>query len=180
MATKTMNAQKKCSRAEKELVTTMKALSKTVQKCTSCSALAEDDLVTRLVGDCMVNEVAPSVENALNDVFGTFMEGYGNGVQEVKTEVDGLKESVEGFVETAELQMAEQSQASILDSLLRDNHAEEIIQFVVNNNSEVVVNKVVTQYQDTWIDEVTSPILLLEFANIVKFVKFFNCRCVIT
>lgn len=163
---KVRTLQKKCIKAGRELVNKTELLKKKVKN----QSYLSEERILQLVGSCMVNQAAPSFENAFNSVFSLFVEGFGKTVEDIKVAASELKEAVEGLVDAVETHSAEQSQASILDSLLRDNHANEIIQFVVDNCSDVTIDKVVAHYKETWIDEVSDPMLLLEFANNVLYI----------
>lgn len=114
----------------------------------------------------MVNQVAPSIENTLNDVFSNLYDNYGQITQDVNSAVSELKQELDLLYEDVKSNSVNQEQKGMLENLIRQYKFKETIQFITKNPSKANLNQFLHAYRPNWIDGV-EDVVLLEFANVV-------------
>lgn len=167
--------QKKLEKVIKEKSTAVAAVQKTVKNRSSSSTLVKPELLVKCVGDSMVNQVAPSIENAMNEVFSGFIDSYGEEMKEVNSKMESLRSGFDEFYEEVKKNSQNSMQKSMIQELLKNGKICEAIQSVINSKSEEGVKLLIRSYDSSWIDEVNDHSLLVEFANLVILMFIDDC-----
>lgn len=159
--------QKKLEKVIKEKSTAVVTVQKTAKNRFSPSTLIKPELLVKCVGDSMVNQVAPSIENAMNEVFSGFIDSYGEEMKEVNSKLESLRSEFDEFYEEVKKNTQNSVQKSMIEELLKNGKICEAIQSVINSKSEEGVRLLIRSYDSSWIDEVNEHSILVEFANLV-------------
>lgn len=166
--------QKKLAKTIQDRNTLAVAVQKVAKNRSVPNTLIKQELLVKSVGNCMVNQVAPSIENAMNEVFSGFIDSYGEEMKEVSSKMESLRSEFNELYEEVKTNSAKSMQKNMLEELLKNGKICEAIQSVIDNKSEEGVKILIRSYDSSWIDEVNDHSILVEFANLVIFVFIYD------
>ena len=132
----------------------------------------DEKVITSCIANCMVNQIAPSIENALNIIFDDIEKEWFKKVDYMKQITDDIKHECGEFQK--EVQKGVSMRGVSLEELIKKKKMNEVMEYILKNPSEEIINEFLKYYDSSLLDSVNDNVLILQLANLVRDIDNFN------
>ena len=132
----------------------------------------DEKVVTSCIGDCMVNQIAPSIENAFNIVLDDVEKEWFEKVDHMKQITPDIKHECGEFHN--EIQKGVSVKGVSFEELIKKKKMNEVMEYILKNPSEEIINEFLKYYDSSLLDSVNDNVLILQLANLVRDIDNFN------
>lgn len=147
-------------------------LKDTVEHMKSYYSQVDEKVVTSCIGDCMVNQIAPSIENAFNIVLDEIEKEWFEKVDHMKQITQDIKHECGEFHN--EIQKGVSVRGVSFEELIKKKKMNEIIEYVLKNPTEEIINSFLDHYDSSLLDSIEDIVMILQLANLVKDIDIIN------